>query len=106
LSSNREVLDERRYGPIFRRRRHHPVRHPTLDACGLTAAGFSNLLARGAPEQLTVTGHSGWMVTSPSPAETIIGWQVDTPRLAWVTLTILPAIADQADEILAALNPA
>lgn len=44
------------------------------------AAGFSNLLARGAPEQLTVAGHSGWMVTSPSPAETIIGWQLDTPR--------------------------
>jgi hypothetical protein len=70
------------------------------------AAGFSNLFARGVPERVTVDGHDGWMVSSSSPAETIIGWQLDTPRSAWVILTIPPELTGQTDVILAALTPA
>jgi hypothetical protein len=70
------------------------------------AAGLSNLLARGMPERVTVAGHDGWMVSSASPPGTIIGWQLDTPHLAWVTLTIPPELTDHTDVILAALKPA
>lgn len=69
------------------------------------AAGLSNLLARGVPERVTVEGHDGWMVSSASPAGTIIGWQLDAPRPAWLTVTIPPELIDQTEEILAALAP-
>ena len=69
------------------------------------AAGLSNLLARGVPERVTIDGHGGWLVNSASPAGTIIGWQLDTPRPAWVTLTIPPELTDQTEEIIAALTP-
>lgn len=68
------------------------------------AAGLSNLLARGVPERVTVDGHDAWMVTSASPAETIIGWQLDTPHPAWVTVTIPPELTE-TEEILASLTP-
>jgi hypothetical protein len=70
------------------------------------AAGRSNLLARGVPEPVSVDGHDGWMVNGASPAETIVGWQLDTPRPAWVTLAIPPELTEQTEEILAALTPA
>lgn len=69
------------------------------------AAGLSNLLARGIPEPVTVDGHDGLMVGSVSPAGTIIGWELDAPRPAWVTLTIPPGLTDQTEQILAALAP-
>lgn len=69
------------------------------------AAGLSNLLARGVPELVTVDGHDGWLVNTASPAGTIIGWQLDTRRPAWVTLTIPPELTNQAAEIIAALAP-
>jgi hypothetical protein len=71
-----------------------------------TAAGLSNLLARAMPEPVTVASQDGWMVNSASPPETIIGWQLDTPRPVWVTLTIPPELTDHTDLILAALKPA
>jgi hypothetical protein len=70
------------------------------------AAGRSNLLARGVPERVTVDGQDGWMVNGASPAETIVGWQLDAPHPAWVTLAIPPELTDQTEEILAALTPA
>jgi hypothetical protein len=69
------------------------------------AAGLSNLRDRGVPEPVTVDGHDGWMVTSTSQAETVVGWALDAPRPTWVTLTIPPELSDQTDEVLAALAP-
>jgi hypothetical protein len=54
---------------------------------------------------VTVDGHDGWMVNSASPVGTIIGWELDTPRQAWVTLTIPPELTDETELILAALAP-
>jgi hypothetical protein len=86
------------------RYRGHEIVLLTTERSG--AAGMSNLFSQGenVPEPVTVNGQAGWKVNG-STGETLIGWAADTTPVTWSTLTIPPGLTEDADTILAALQP-
>lgn len=69
------------------------------------AAGLSNLLARGVPDQTSVAGRSAWIVEDQESRDTVVGWRLDFPIEAWATLTIPEELANQTEAIIEALQP-
>jgi hypothetical protein len=75
-----------------------------LSLQGSEASGRANLLARGKPETVRIDEHDAWQVTDSSTGETMIGWQTDEARGAWITLSIPAGLASLTPEVRAALR--
>lgn len=103
LVASDDAGERRSRGRTWRYRGHEIV---LLTTKGSGAAGMSNLLSLGenVPERVTVDGQAGWKVNG-SAGETLIGWAAATTPVTWSTLTIPPGLTDDADAILAALQP-
>ena len=64
---------------------------------------LSNLLDRGVPHSIGIESQVGSMVTDDG-GDVTVGWKADDLTQAWATLSIPPALAAQADDIVHSLR--